>query len=195
MKDSFPSVRYIAALPLPRTMATSLRPIELFVTVSRLSLGCNRRGKSSFLVHAGKFGEWPTSPDIHFSNPLPNKYLISSSALGPHTHRGDPVHVRRGSLIFSTVCQNFYRSKILFSVSLSYFFCFPLFQRCRLSNLGRWQVRSLLLELLHCSLLNVFILHIYKYIKEEEIPFTTAEFGIYVNTFIHRHDFRCLVVS
>lgn len=182
-------------------MATSLKPIELLVTVSRLSLGCNCWGKSSFLVHAGKFGEWPTSPHEHLQTstfkPLPNKYLISSSALWPHAHRGDPVHVQTGFAYFFDCLSNFYRSKILFSVSLMIFCCccFPLFQRCRLSNLGRWQVRSLLLELLHCSLLNVFILHIYKYIKEEEIPFTTAEFGIYVNAFIHRHDFKCLVVS
>lgn len=183
-------------------MATSLKPIELLVTVSRLSLGCNCWGKSSFLVHAGKFGEWPTSPHEHlqtstFQTPSQQILDFLFCTMTPLRIVATLFTCKRGSLIFSTVCQTFIDQRFyLASLSIIFFVVvFSLFQRCRLSNLGRWQVRSLLLELLHCSLLNVFILHIYKYIKEEEIPFTTAEFGIYVNAFIHRHDFKCLVVS
>lgn len=106
------------------------------------------------------------SPDIHFSTPFPtNTWFPLLHYWHPGRTAGKKTQLTCTGSAFTTIIdQRFYLASCVL------FFIFFKDADC-LSNLGHWRVLSLLLELLHCSLLNVFIMHIYKYIKEEEIPF------------------------
>lgn len=83
MKDSFLCALYIAALPRPRTMATSIRAIELVVTVCHGSRqAVIEEERAAVTLPSAHWDIWRmttrTSPHIKL---LPNEYLISSSAL------------------------------------------------------------------------------------------------------------------